>query len=101
MGKAKPHPRPSTAHTYHSSKTVVIQDSPSGSSSDSDKATVYLHIADFRFSDTFIICDKLPDIDILLGIGIQKRYSLSHSWDSDKQLFIQRIRLIFDLHQKL
>ena len=52
------------------------------------KAILHLHIANFRFPNTFAICDKLPDTDILFGIEIQKRYSLSYSWDSDKQLFI-------------
>ena len=52
------------------------------------KATLLLHIANFRFPQTFIICDKLPDTDILFGIDIQKRYSISYSCDADKQLFI-------------
>ena len=55
-----------------------------------DKATLYLCIANFKFSHTFIICDKLLDTYILFGIDIQKRYSLSYSWDVDKQLFLQR-----------
>ena len=54
------------------------------------KATLHLHIANFKFSHTFIICDKLPETNILFGTDIQKRYFLSCSWDSDKQLFIQR-----------
>ena len=54
------------------------------------KATLHLHIVNFKFSHTFVICDKLLDTDILFGIDIQKRYSLSYSWDVDKQLFIQR-----------
>ena len=54
------------------------------------KATLHLCITNFKFSHTFIICDKLPDTGILFGIYMQKRYSLSHSWDADKQLFIQR-----------
>ena len=55
------------------------------------KATLHLCITNFnKFSHTFIICDKLPDTDILFGIYIQKRYSLSYSWDINKQLFIQR-----------
>ena len=33
---------------------------------------------------------QLPETDILFGIDIQKRFSLSYSWYSDKQLFIQR-----------
>ena len=54
------------------------------------KAALHLHIANFKFSHTFIICDKLIETVILFGIDIQKIYSLSCSWDSDKQLFIQR-----------
>ena len=54
------------------------------------KATLHLHIANFKFSHKFIICDKPPDKDILFDIDIQKRYSQSYSWDVDKQLFIQR-----------
>ena len=53
-------------------------------------ATLHLHIADFKFSHTFIICDKLPETDILLGMHIQKKSSLSYCLDSNKQLFIQR-----------
>ena len=54
------------------------------------EATLHLCIANFKFSHTFIICDKLLDTDILSDIDIQKRYSPSYSWDSDKQLFTQR-----------
>ena len=54
------------------------------------KATLHLNIAHFKFSPTFIICDNLLDADILLSIDVQKRYSLSYSWDADKQLFMQR-----------
>ena len=35
--------------------------------------------------------------DILFSIDIMKRYSLSHSWDLDKQLFIQRESLFFTI----
>ena len=54
------------------------------------KATLHLCIAYFKLSHTFIICDKLLDINILFVIDLQKRYSLSYSWDLDKQLFINR-----------
>ena len=43
------------------------------------KATLHLHNANFKFSHTFIICDKLTETDILFGKDIQKRYSLSYS----------------------
>ena len=35
------------------------------------KATLHLHIANFMFSHTFIICVMLLDTDILFGIDIQ------------------------------
>ena len=53
------------------------------------KVTLHLYITNFMLSHTFIICDKLPDTDILFGKDIHKRYSLSYSWDADKQLFMQ------------
>ena len=39
---------------------------------------------------TKLILHKLPKTDITFYIDIKKRYFLSYSWDSDKQLFIQR-----------
>ena len=54
------------------------------------KATLHLHIVNFKFFHTFIIYDKLSDTDILFGKEIQKRYSISYSWDANKHLFIQR-----------
>ena len=54
------------------------------------KASLQLCIANFKFFYTFIICDKLPDTDILFGINIHRRYSLSCSWNAGKQSFIQR-----------
>ena len=53
------------------------------------KATLHLQIADFNFSHTFIISNTLPETDFLFGIGLQKWYSLSYCWDSDRHLFIQ------------
>ena len=53
------------------------------------KATLQPHITNFKLSHTFVICDKLLDTDILFGIDIHKRYSLSYSWDADKQLLTQ------------
>ena len=54
------------------------------------KATLHLWIEDFKFSHTFVICDKLPEADFLFRIDIQQLYSLSYCWDSDRHLFIQR-----------
>ena len=49
-----------------------------------------LRIADFKFTHNFIICDRLPDMEILFGIAIQKKFSLSYAWDKEKNCYIQK-----------
>ena len=46
--------------------------------------TLQLQIADFKFSYNFIICDRLPDTEILFGINLQKKFALSYAWDWEK-----------------
>ena len=43
--------------------------------------TLQLQIADFQFSHNFIICNRLPDTEILFGIDVQKKCALSYAWD--------------------
>ena len=50
---------------------------------------LHLGIADFKFMHNFIICDQLPDTELILGIDIQKKFSLSYAWDKDKNCYIQ------------
>ena len=49
-----------------------------------------LRMADFKFTDNFIICQRLPDMEILFGIVIQKKNSLSYAWDKEKNCYIQK-----------
>ena len=51
---------------------------------------LHLRIADFKFTHNFIICDRLPDTEVLFGINIQKKISLSYAWDKEKNCYIQR-----------
>ena len=44
----------------------------------------------FQILHTFVICDKLPNIDFFFGIDLQKCCSLSYYRDSDRHLFIKR-----------
>ena len=37
----------------------------------------------------FIICDQLPNTELIFGIDIQKKFSLSYTWDKDKNCYIQ------------
>ena len=45
---------------------------------------LHLHIADFTFTHNFIICNQLPDTELIFGIDIQKKFSLSYAWDKDQ-----------------
>ena len=49
---------------------------------------LHLQIADFKFMHNFMICNQLPDTELIFGIDIQK-FLLSYAWDKDKQCFIQ------------
>ena len=46
--------------------------------------TLQLRIADFKFSHKFVICDRLPNRELLFGIKVKKKFSLSYAWDRDK-----------------
>ena len=51
---------------------------------------LHLRIADFKFTNRFIICDRLPDTEIIFGIDVQKKFSLSYTWDKEKNCYIQK-----------
>ena len=50
---------------------------------------LHLHIADFKFTHNFIICNQLHDTELIFGIDIQKKFSLFYAWDKDQQCYIQ------------
>ena len=49
---------------------------------------LHLRIADFKFTHNFMICDRLPDIEVIFGIDIQKKFSLSYTWDKEQNCYI-------------
>ena len=51
---------------------------------------LHLRIAEFKFTHNSIICDRLPDTEIIFGIGVQKKISLSDTWDKEKNCYIQK-----------
>ena len=51
---------------------------------------LHLRIADFKFTHNFTICDRLLDTDIIFGIDLQKKFSLSYAWDKEKNCCIQK-----------
>ena len=51
---------------------------------------LHLWIAEIKFTHNFIICDQLPETELIFGINIQKKFSLSYAWDKEKNCYIQR-----------
>ena len=36
--------------------------------------TLHLRIVDFKFTHNFILCNRLPDMEIIFGINVQKKF---------------------------
>ena len=53
---------------------------------------LHLRMVDFKFTHNFIICDRLLDTEIIFGIDIQKKFSISYVWDKAKNCYIQKYR---------
>ena len=51
---------------------------------------LHLRTADFKFNHNFVICDRLQDTELIFGIDIQKKFSISYPWDKEKNCYIQR-----------
>ena len=51
---------------------------------------LHLRVADFKFTHNFVICNRLPDTEPIFGIDIQKKFSLSFTWNKEKKCYIQR-----------
>ena len=52
--------------------------------------TLHLRIADFKFTHNFLIYNQLPETELIFGIDIQKKFSLSYAWGKEKNCYIQR-----------
>ena len=51
---------------------------------------LHLRTAEFKFTHNFIICDQLPETELIFGIDIQRKFSLSYTWDKEKNCYIQK-----------
>ena len=45
---------------------------------------LHLRIAEFKFTHNFIICDQLPETELIFGIDMQRKFSLSYAWDKER-----------------
>ena len=51
---------------------------------------LHLRKADLKFTHNFIICGRPPDTEIIFGIDVQKKFSLSYAWDKEMNCYIQK-----------
>ena len=51
---------------------------------------LHLQIAEFKFTHNFIICNHLPETELIFSIDMQKKFSLFYAWDKEKNCYIQR-----------
>ena len=51
---------------------------------------LHLRIAEFKFTQNFIICDQLPETELIFGINIQRKFSLPYAWDRERNCYIQK-----------
>ena len=51
---------------------------------------LHLRIAEFKFTHNFVICNRLPDTEIIFSVDIQKKFFLSYAWDKEKNCYIQK-----------
>ena len=51
---------------------------------------LHLRIAEFKFMHNFIIWDQLPETELIFGIDIQRKFSLSYTMDKERNCYTQR-----------
>ena len=83
-------------HIYNSFKTPIQPITANLNTANGSPMTalgmmaLHLRIADFKFTHNLIICNRLPDTQIIFGIDIQKEFSISYLWNKEKNCYIQR-----------
>ena len=60
-------PTPAKLNTADGSPMIALQ-----------MTALHLRIADFTFTHNFVIFDHLPDTELIFGIDIQKKFSISY-----------------------
>ena len=51
---------------------------------------LHLRIAEFKFTHNFIICDQLLEMELIFGIDIQRKFSISYAWDKENNCYIHK-----------
>ena len=83
-------------HTDNNFKTPIQPTTAKLSTADDSPMTalgmtaLHLWIAEFKFTHNFVLCNRLPDTEIIFGIDVQKKFSISYAQDKEKNCYIQR-----------
>ena len=83
-------------HIDNSFRTPIQPTTPKLNTADGSPMTalgmtaLHLRIADFKFTHNFIICDRLLEDEIIFGIDVQKKFSISYAWDKAKNCYVQK-----------
>ena len=51
---------------------------------------LHLRIAEFKFTHNFIICNQLLEMELIFGIDIQRKFSISYAWDKEKTVTFKK-----------
>ena len=51
---------------------------------------LHLRISEFKFMHNFIICNQLPEMELIFGIDIQRKFSISYAWDKEENYYNQK-----------
>ena len=63
-----------------------------------EATALHLRITEFKCTHNFIICNQLPETELIFGIDIKRKFSLSYAWDKDKKLLHTKRLEISGLH---
>ena len=83
-------------HINNSFKTPIQPTTAKLNTVDSSPVTtlgmtaLHLRIANFKFTHNFVIWYRLPDTEIISGIDVQKKFSISYAWDEAKTVTYKR-----------
>ena len=60
---------------------------------------LHLRIAEFKFTHNFVTCNQLPETELIFGIDIQRKFSISYAWDKEKKLLHSKRRKLFNIYK--
>ena len=52
---------------------------------------LHRRLAKFKLTHNFIICHRLPDTEIIFGIDVQKKFSLSYAYKRKKNATFRKM----------